>query len=212
MNNHFAVFASSLALAGLAVQADAAIVFDSLSGPTSFFGPAPGLGASFSTGAGGGVLSDVKLLLTGSSDFNGSPTLDLYSDSVGGPGAFLTTIATSPAIDSGLSPTPAVVDFPLSSPFGLQPNSRYWVVISGATNAKWGFTPDLSGVGVSQEGMFLPNPPYNSFWGDLPNQAVFYALQMQVTVAPEPSTMLAGVSGVLVAGAALLRKRRGERG
>jgi hypothetical protein len=99
----------------------------------------------------------------------GSITIGLYADSGTSPGALLTVIATR--IDSQLTISPVDYNFPLLTPFALAAGTRYWIGMSTSNDslAGWGYTGDMSGIGVASEygadntfGV-VPNPIFEAF-------------------------------------------------
>ncbi len=194
-------------LLGGAGPARATVIYDNLNAATNGnfnFVSAPDgpLADSFSTGSSAVGLVDVKVQLYIPVD-PPSPftTVQLLSDNAGSPGSVLTTLGT--VSDSALSLIgPAVVDFPLSTPFALAADTRYWVELSTSTgsNAAWPYSADTSGVGVANE-FFFGNGSVH------PNSTFGGPYVMQVTVTPEPASLLLaglGAVGLLVA----VRRRR----
>jgi len=196
----------SLAVA-LAAAAHAGVVYDNteaVSGgadpvslsygyPGSFFN---GLYDSFSTGATGGVLADLKLLLTGTPD-EGSIDIALYSDSSTSPGTEIADFGTLD--DSSLSTSEELYDIPTGDP-SLAPDTRYWIGLtdnsaSGFSSAFWEWSADTSGAGVEDE--YYANP--DGVFANDPNGPY----QMSVVVSPEPTTWT-----LLLAGWPILAFRR----
>ena len=199
-------------LLGAVGQAKADVIYDNLGAATSNTDPvAPpsfgGLGPladSFSTGALATNLTDVKLLLNSQSDPPSSSTIvQLLSDNGTSPGSVLTTIGT--VFDSSLTGTSTIYDFPLSTPFALAADTRYWIEISTSNGSAvtWNWSTDTTGVGVGNEfysnanGIF-PNSPMGPY-------------QMQVNVSssttPEPTVLVLCGLGALGLFAALRRRK-----
>jgi cytochrome c peroxidase len=111
----------------------------------------------------------ILAVLLSASASGASITIGLYADSATSPGALLTVIATRN--DSQLTSSPVDYDFPLLTPFALAAGTRYWIGMSSSnhTLAGWGFTGDVSGIGVGSEygadntfGV-VPNPIFEAF-------------------------------------------------
>lgn len=149
-------------------------------GVTSF-GP---LGDSFSTGAGGFALGDVKLLLLGDSTTSGSISVDLFSDNSTSPGTLLQNIGS--LSDSSLTSSLSVFDFSLGLSYALAANTRYWIVVSSTdSSAQWGWSLDNSALGVAGE-------YFSNVNGVFPNTDGPYQMQLGSggSTVPEPGTML----------------------
>ena len=137
--------------------ARAAVLFDTLGADSSGYSIiAPGsqggpLAASFSTGATAASLTDVKLLLTTTNVTSGeSVSVALYDDNATSPGNLLQTIGN--IAESSLTNPFTVVDLPLGTPYALAANARYWIELAEPDGgAKWSWTSDQSGTGVSGE-------------------------------------------------------------
>jgi hypothetical protein len=135
-----------------------------------------------------GALSDVQLLLSGDNTSLGSVNLGLYADSLASPAALIANLDTLP--DSSLGSPLALFNFSLTAQPPLTAGTRYWIGLSGATSADWGWSDDISGIGVGSE--FVSNAS-----GTYANDSSG-PYQMSVTVSPiesspEPS------SGILLA-------------
>jgi hypothetical protein len=171
-------------------NARAGIIYDNIDQPTGAFnGIAGGLkGDSFSTGASTSVLTDLQVLLWRDGPATGSITASLYSDSNTSIGADLVTLGT--LNDSAATQNQTVYNFDFSSftPYLLNTNTRYWIVLDTAngSNLFWcSVRNDDNGVGVNGE--------YSQLDGNIfPNSNVFGPFQMQVTTSavPEPSSLV----------------------
>lgn len=170
------------------------ILFNSLSAATegadsiAQYGP---LGQSFSTGASPGALSDVmvKLGVANLRGTGGSITVALFGDAGNRPGQMLATVGTLPDTSLPTSQQYQNFDFPLSQPYTLSANTRYWIGLATTTasEAAWAYTNNTSGVGVATEYLYYNGKVYPSN-GD--------AYQMQVTSAT-PSTPAPTVTSVV---------------
>jgi hypothetical protein len=158
------------------------------------FGP---LADSFSTGAGGFNLADVKVLFRGNSS-GGSIVVSLLADNATSPGAVLAS--TGPVSDSFLTGSPTVQDFSLSA--ALAPNTRYWIQLSSPDNSRalWAWSLDQARTGVP--GQFFDNQR-----GVFPNSDGPYQMRLTDGAVPEPSTWAMMIVGLAGAGA-LARSRR----
>ena len=170
------------------------VLFNSLGAATegadsiAQYGP---LDQSFSTGASPGALSDVMIKF-GVADLRGSGgsiTIALYSDAGTRPGQMLVQIGTLADTSLPTSQQYQNFDFPLSQPYALSPNTRYWIGLSttSASEAAWAYTNNTSGVGVATEYLYYNGKVYPSN-GD--------AYQLQVTSAT-PTTAAPTVTSVV---------------
>jgi hypothetical protein len=132
-------------------------------------------------------------------------TVALYSDT-GGPGigTLLATSATT-LPDTSLGESPAPFSFPFSN-YPLSANTRYWIVLSTASDsvAGWWGTSDISGTDVA--------PEYTHGIGEVFANDPGGALLMQVIgdpTTPPPTPAPASVTLVLIGlGCALWYSRR----
>jgi len=153
---------------------------------------------SFTSGAVAERLSDLKLVIDADPTSSGILDIGLYSDSSTSPGALVTTLGT--VADSSLTTSLTIHDVALTANPLLQPDTRYWIGLSGVTTAGWSWTSSTSGTGVSGE--FFANGG-----GVLSNSHGPYQMEVQAqTTVPEPSGVLL-LSTALVAVATLLRRR-----
>jgi hypothetical protein len=161
----------------------------------SIFGP---LYDSFSTGAGGFSLADVKVLISANPS-TGSISVGLYSDSSTSPGGLLTTIGTR--TDNTLPSSLSVVDFPLGSPYSLGASERYWLGIASTdgSTAVWAWALDQTALGVAGEYFAAGKSVYpNNFTGP-------YQMALSSTAVPLPGALL--LLGPALAGLAAIRRR-----
>lgn len=153
---------------------------------------------SFSAGAVSAPITEIDLVLNGDPASSGSVSVGLYADNASMPGSLLASLGT--VNDAALSFTMASYDIPLTAMPVLEPNTRYWIGLSGDTSAGWSWSSDTSGVGVAAEYFSNPN-------GTFPD--VFGPYQMTVvTGAPEPGTFYLTTIGIVIAG--FIRSRRGS--
>ena len=181
-------------------MAQAGVIYDNLgsvtSGSDSLSILGPPLFDSFSTGAGGFTLADVKLLLSGTSD-GASLTVGLYGDNATSPGTLLTQIGS--LSDTSLSGTLTVFDFPLASSYALAPNTRYWVVLNtnNGSSAYWAWSSDQTAIGVAGEYLGHGTNVFSNTGGP-------YQMRLSDLSVPEPSTLLLA----LICGGVFVARRR----
>lgn len=179
----------------LAGAANAALIYDNLystnDGMDPVADPVVGYGPlydSFTVGAGGFNLSDVKLLLQGTPS-SGSLSVGLYSDSSTTPGGLLYAIGT--LSDNALPVSLSVVDFPLGSPQALTAG-RYWLGLrsfdTNDTTALWGWSLDQLALGVPGEYLSSGGEVYSNEGG---------AYQMQLSDIPLPGAVWLLGSGLV---------------
>jgi hypothetical protein len=179
-------------------SARAGILFDNLGAATassdSVATPIGPLANSFSTGVDPVLLTDVKVLLASDAPAVGSVEVDLVTDAGTSPGAFLLALGT--ISDSSLTSTPTVFDLPVSVPFALAANTRYWIEISTTNGsvAEWAFSNDISGPGVANEFFYFAGSVASNLNG--PHQMQVQADPIVTTSAvPEPSSLILMVLG-----------------
>lgn len=192
--------AVAISLLTFAAVAQAGVVYDNLGSVTSGADPlstwGPPLFDSFSTGAGGFALANVKLLLSGTSDAS-SLTVALYNDNATSPGTLLTLIGS--LNDTSLSATLTVFDFVLATPYWIAPNTRDWIVLNTAdgSSANWAWSDDQAAVGVAGEYFGHGTSVFSDTGGP-------YQMQLSDSGVPEPSTLLLA----LIGGSVLVARRR----
>jgi hypothetical protein len=191
----------------------AAIVYDNLAasvgGSDSINGVAPF--NSFSTGAQGGDLVGLTLLLSANPTDGGSITVNLYSDSSQAPGGLITSLAT--ILDSALGSSPADFAVTLATQPTLLAGTRYWIGLTATTDASaWGWASNNSGTDVNTElhqdfGNIFCN---SSFAGcSHPVSPEPYIMQVAVdTTIPVPEPATAALIGVGMLGLGILRRRQ----
>jgi PEP-CTERM motif len=155
------------------------------------FGP---LADSFSTGNAAFTLAGIGLKLEEVGTPGGSFTIQLLADNNIFPGNPIYTIAT--VSDSSLTNSLQDYFFNLGTPQVLAPDTRYWIELSSSNGsvAKWSWSVDQSGVGVSGEYFFNQN-------GVLTNDNGPYQMQLsdQPFGVPEPSTLAMLATGMVAA-------------
>lgn len=148
--------AAGIVLALLSGGARAAVIYDNVgamsvsSDSVAEIGP---LANSFSTGASGFSLADVKVLVQGFGG-TGSTTVSLLSDNATSPGSLLAIIGT--IADASLrTDVPTLVDLPLATAFDLAATARYWIELSSSNStSQWYWSLDQGPPGVSGEFFF----------------------------------------------------------
>lgn len=126
-------------------------------------------------------------------------TVGLYADSGTAPGALIATLA--PAFsDNACNGADVLCPITLASNPVLQANTRYWIGVSGATNAAWVYGANA-------------NTETSEYWSapgtGVVSNSVEAPYQMQVTASavPEPSSILSLAIMMALAGVAVLGLR-----
>lgn len=204
---------------------------DTIDSTSSISGSGP-LGFSFSTGGSSVNLTQVQLSVTnptnceiGSDDLlrNSRPrflnanfvyattavspsiTVQLYSNNVSGPqpGSALTTIGT--VLDSSVSTCRSLLTLPLTTPFTLAANTRFWIVLSTGNSSvlEINLTNTASGAGVLGEFFFGEG-------STITNDTAFIASVTGTANAPTtaaPASLLLTLAGLACVGLWLGRRR-----
>ena len=158
------------------------------------FGP---LYDSFSTGITGGVLEDLKLLLsTDDPNSSGVVRIVLFADNSGEPGARITRLAK--LRESTLTLDPEIYDINLRNNPLLEPNTRYWIGLRSGPNTLWAWSSDVRGAGVIGE-------YFSNSEGTFDNDT-FGPYQMSVsitTAVPETDSLILLISASALIGSVL---------
>jgi hypothetical protein len=220
-----AVICALMALPALSAPARAEVLFDSLGGATSgaysnYNGGS--MDATFATGASTFDATDIALNIgqTVGVDDSNTVTVSLVG------GIPLADLSFNPDlglnVDSGASPLIASYTFAISdlstdltvkhfnefAGIPLKPDSLYWIDLTSTSSSdidasvSWGFTSDMSGVGVAENYNSSDATDFDFFLNQgVPPYAVDVAFQMEVSgmAVPETSTwamMLLGFAGL----------------
>jgi hypothetical protein len=237
------MFSNRLGLSGYAAiglvafcgSAQAEVLFDSLDSPNTGAFSTPALNATFSTGASSFRVTDIALLLglVGTvPPFDGTftvsleggvPLADVSFDPVLGlnvaPGGPALATATLPLSD--LSTSLTTEHFNQFAGITLNANSLYWIDVEQSdfnnSAVNWGFTSDVSGVGVADNYNSSNATDFTFFRNQgVPPFPFNVAFQMEVSgvATPEPSTwalMLTGLAGLGYLGHRKTRQAKSAR-
>lgn len=103
---------------------------------------------SFKSGSNPERLVDLRLGLSGTQR-PGTVSIALYGDSNFEPGTYLTTLGTLDG--QTLSTGNNAYQVPLLTHPLLDPNTRYWIVVTDTGSSQWVWSEDDTGIGVSGE-------------------------------------------------------------
>jgi hypothetical protein len=150
--------------------------------------------ASFSSGSAPGSISTLDLGLSGDNNSLGAFVVSLYADNSTQPGGFIADLGTFS--DSGLVNgfDPSIYGVALTNFPSLQPDTRYWIGLSGTTAALWSWSFDTSGIGVASEFFSNPEGTFNSSNGP-------YQMAVGVSSTPEIPTivlLMIGIAGLFL--------------
>lgn len=162
------------------------------------------LAASFGTGSSSATLEAVTLLLANSTA--GAAEVDLYTNSLLGPGSLVTQLAP-PATYSAILTD---VNFTANG-VTLAANSTYWVVLKATTGAfDWSWTADNTGTGIGYQGTWGTSTDGGNTWftyAVFPTQLSVTTAETATAATPEPGTWIL-CAATLFIGAYFLRKKR----
>lgn len=164
------------------------------------------LTASFGTTTSSATLSSVTLLLSNS--VAGLAEVDVYTNSLLGPGALVAAMTSPSSYSSSLSD----VTFSTSG-ITLSANSTYWVVLKALTGEfDWAWTTDNTGTGSGFQGAWGSSSDAGATWytySVYPTQ-LSVTTSATVTATPEPGSALLSTGGLFVGASVffLHRKRR----
>lgn len=128
----------------------------------------------------------------------GSLTFSLYSNNPTGPqpASQLITLGST-LLDTSLTSSLALYDFPPGAPFGLTPNARYWVfVTSNSSIGAIGITGTSAGTGVVNEFSWPPTSANNSTNGSAIALVVATPTTPGIPVPPSVILTLVGLACV----------------
>lgn len=165
---------------------------------------------SFSTGSSVLVLTDVKMMLSGTPGV-AHFTVSLLSDSSNSPGSFLATLGTFS--DGTLAASASVYDVAVAA-YALAAGTRYWFELntapSGPTSSvAWDYATNASGIGVSGE-YWAYNPSGMLTVTANSNNSGPYQMEVTTTVSsavPEPGTVYQILSALGIGISAMARRR-----
>lgn len=218
-------------------QAQAAVIYDNLSFPTTFadsvraVNPTNGassdgpLADSFSTGNYSLTLTDIKVNVlreTRADGVAGAYTVvGLFSDSNTSPGTLLATLGT--INDTDIARTATVVDLPQTLGTYLAPNTRYWIKLFTTTNSRLGWSaaggdgsgstygtaPDQFGLGGLGEYFYAGGAIALGYGTDVfeTGPAPYYPYLLRIS-GNIPEPATMAVLGIGMLGLGLVRRRR----
>ncbi len=165
---------------------------------------------SFSTGSSVSVLTDVKLMLSGTPGV-AQFTVSLLSDSSKSPGSLLATLGTFS--DGTLTPSASVYNVPVAA-YALAAGTRYWVELNTAptgptSSVAWDYATNATGIGVSGEYWAYNPSGVLTVTANADNSGPF---QMEVTTSvssavPEPGTLYQILTALGIGVSAIARRR-----
>jgi len=200
------ILCAALLLVSGAGVANSDVLYDNLNTPGFTDGPSLAinengdgpLGASFSTGAGKFALTDVQVAFYtyysvswsyGPVDLYSSVNVTQSNGTFPAPGSFLCNLGF---FDELTSEGPDSWDFPLTTPYVLDANTRYWVVAQDTAHHSsgsecWDYSTTMTATGVAGE--------FNMADGWIsPNSTAAYQMQISglplgLPLVPEPATI-----------------------
>jgi hypothetical protein len=207
--------ASAASLAFIASSASAqTTLFDNTSNPKNNaigVGDNQPAGFSITTDANTYHLTDVQIYGV-SWGTTSSLTLSLYSDDASRPGSVITTLGTVSMAGFPIYPY-QLMDYQVSGTVNLAANSRYWLMLDGATDNKFeiAMTNNFSGIGVAGQLEFYGNRLRTLQQAGAVFSAKVTATQYTAPVTtPEPGSM-ALLSGMVLVGGSVIRRRKARK-
>lgn len=190
---------------GSGAKAGVITIYDNLNSTTESSDTLGPLFDSFSTPGSPFSLTDVMIKLYGpETPAAGTLEVALFADDSTSPGTLLTSINTLDA--ASVSAGDANYDFPLTSPYALATNTRYWIGINisvapaADSTIEVDYSYDTTATGVAGE--YFANEG-----GVFSNDGGPYQMRITGTSdVPEPSSFILSAFGV--AGFGVLRRRR----
>jgi hypothetical protein len=166
-------------------------------------------GASFTMGSQAYSLSDVQITLENNP--SSGTIFQLESDASGKPSSAVLFTFTTPTFGSGL----ATYTFPVSSPFTLAANSKYWLVgltNSGSTSWVASNTSTNPAGGGATFGSYSFSASSGASWSNLSGFTPEFQVNGTPSVgSPEPSSLLLTGMAACMAAAVGWRRRRTRR-
>lgn len=195
--------ASMLAALPLVSQAD--VVISNLGEPprdTTEISTALWAAQSFSTGASGGALTAIDLVL---GNLLGTP--GIVAELRAASGSSLGVTLTALNFGSVTSAAPVVTAFTPASAVNLAPNTTYWIVMgaSGAGSFGWTYAEGNGSTGAGALLQYAYSSDLGANWDAFGTDNPYY-VQVSVSAVPEPAS-----AWLLLAGAALLAAARRSR-